>query len=266
MLKKLKLFFFFLQILFLPLSSDPSLEKVSLAGTDKPVKLTLSVVLGNEADHYLKPFLEDARHYVTDVVIIDDATTDNTIQICKEKLQGIPTTIVRNECSKFSNEFELRKQQWEETVKTAPDWILFLDADQIFEKKFKQQVKSLIQAQDVDVYCFRLYDFWDESHYREDAYWRAHLCTRPFLIRYKPGIEYKWKETPQHCGSFPLTIFEFRMKNSELRLKHYGWAKKEHRVAKYERYQRLDPGAVYGWKEQYESILDENPRLVKWVE
>ncbi|MDB6081738.1 MAG: hypothetical protein JWO53_1010 [Chlamydiia bacterium] len=232
----------------------------------KPIKLTLSMVVKNEADHYLRKVLEAAKEYITDAVIIDDASTDNTVQVCEEVLKGIPLRIVRNKESKFSNEINLRKQQWEETIKTNPDWILVLDADQMFEAKFKNEVQALISEPSVDAYCFRLYDFWDQNHYRDDAYWQAHFTYRPFLIRYKPGLTYIWRETPQHCGHFPLNVREFSTKNSELRLKHYGWATQEDRLFKYNRYMQLDPNAKYGWKEQYESILDKNPRLKEWKE
>ena len=30
------------------------------------------------------------------------------------------------------------------------------------------------------------------------------------------------------------------------------------------RYQLLDPDAIYGIREQYDSILDTNPNLIKW--
>jgi glycosyltransferase involved in cell wall biosynthesis len=229
-------------------------------------RITLSMIMKNEADRYLRSVLTAAKEYITDAVIIDDASTDNSIAVAQEVLEGLPLRIIQNKQSKFSNEFILRKQQWDETVKTNPEWVVVLDADEIFEARFKDEVKELISDPQTDVFCFRLYDFWDPSHYRDDQYWSAHNTLRPFLVRYKPGIEYKWNETAQHCGRLPLTIATFAAKGSELRLKHFGWAKKEHRLEKYNRYMRLDPGAKFGWKEQYESILDENPHLVVWQE
>lgn len=227
-------------------------------------RVTLSMIMKNEANSYLREMLSEAKEYITDAVIIDDASTDNSIEVVEEVLKGIPLHIVRNGESKFSNEVTLRKQQWEETVKTNPEWIIFLDADQIFESKFKDEIKELVKDTSVDVYYFRLYDFWDREHYREDMYWSGHHIYRPILVRYKPDMECKWKESAQHCGSFPYTVLNLPGKCSELRLKHYGWAKPEDRVAKYERYMRLDPGARYGWREQYESILDPNPVTIKW--
>lgn len=244
---------------------QPLAETVVQVPAPSP-RITLSMVMRNEAEHYLRRVLESAREYITDAVIIDDASTDNSVAICEEVLKGIPLHIIKNEKSRFANEYQLRQQQWEETIKINPEWILVLDADQVFEDRFKDEVKKLISKPDVDAYYFRLYDFWDEEHYREDSFWQAHLNFKPFLFRYKPGLTYVWKETPQHCGSYPLTILEFPYECSDLRLKHYGWAKEEDRVAKFERYQKLDPGAKYGWQAQYDSILDPSPNLVAWHE
>ena len=61
-----------------------------------------------------------------------------------------------------------------------------------------------------------------------------------------------------------LTVYDTAKGELGLRLKHYGWAKAEDRRAKYLRYQQLDPECKFGWREQYESILDENSNLVAW--
>ena len=110
------------------------------------------MVVRNEAGKYLRSVLEAARTYITDAVIIDDASDDATPDVCREVLKGIPLRLIHNSESKFSNEITLRKQQWEETVRTNPDWIVLLDADQIFEKRFETEVKKLALQNDVDLY------------------------------------------------------------------------------------------------------------------
>ncbi len=230
----------------------------------RPHRLTLSMIVKNEADRYLKQVLEAAKEYITDAVIIDDASTDNTVQVCKEVLSGIPLTLISNNSSLFSNEVFLRKQQWEETVKTNPEWILVLDGDEIFEPRFRDEVHNLLSQKDVDAFYFRLYDMWDETHYRNDTEWQAHYTYRPFLIRYRPEITYEWLNRAQHCGRFPLNIHNFSYQCSPLRLKHYGWARKEDRIEKYKRYMELDPQGTCGSLSQYQSILDENPTLIPW--
>jgi len=227
-------------------------------------KITLSMIVKNEEARYLKQVLGSLVGHIDEAVIIDDGSSDNTINLCKEILTDIPLHIIKNEQSMFANEAELRKKQWNETVKTNPDWILNLDADEILEDSFWDQSQKLINNQDCDIYCFRLYDMWDETHYREDEHWNAHSIYRPFLMRYQSGFNYQWNETPQHCGRFPINTFIFPRFDSQFRVKHFGWATGEDRAKKNKRYQLLDPDAIYGIKEQYDSIMDLSPNLIKW--
>ncbi|ULO07344.1 glycosyltransferase [Paenibacillus sp. 19GGS1-52] len=248
-------------------STNPDLRTIqTVPRTIKHPKLTLSMVVKNESPRFLRQVLEEHRKYIDEAVIIDDGSTDDTAAVCLEALQGIPVHLVHNTHSKFSNEIELRKQQWEEVLKTNPEWILNLDGDELFEARFAQEIRSMLQESQVDLYCFRLYDFWNERSYREDTYWRSHLSYRPFLLRYRKDCNYVWNESPQHCGRLPQNIFELPHQLSDLRLKHLGWSKAEFRLEKYLRYMQLDPDGQYGWKEQYLSILEEQPHLVPWVE
>jgi glycosyltransferase involved in cell wall biosynthesis len=226
--------------------------------------ITLSMVVKNEAGRYLKQVLNSLKGHIDAAVIIDDGSRDNTTNICREILKGIPLHIIKNDKSMFASESELRKKQWSETIKTNPDWILNLDADEILEAGFWDEAEKLLNDPHFDIYSFRLYDMWNETHYREDQYWNAHNSYRPFLIRYQPKFNYRWKETPQHCGRFPINTFSLPSAKSEFRVKHFGWAKPADRADKYKRYQLLDPDAIYGIKEQYDSIMDANPNLLSW--
>lgn len=227
-------------------------------------KITLSMVVRNEADKHLIQVLSRHRDYIDEAVIINDGSTDHTVEICHDLLQAIPLHIVHNDMSQFTNEVTLRKQQWQETIQRNPEWILNMDADEVFEEGFAEGIRELLLGERGDVCCFRLYDMWSDTHYREDSYWRAHDVYRPFILRYRPNHRYSWKEQPLHCGRFPNNIFELPSFLSHYRVKHLGWSSQDIRLEKYERYKRLDPSAKYGWREQYESILDPEPRLVAW--
>ncbi|MNI11882.1 Glycosyl transferase family 2 [compost metagenome] len=222
------------------------------------------MIVKNESGRYLKQALEQHRQYIDDAVIIDDGSTDDTPEMCLQMLDGIPVKLIRNEVSKFSNEITLRKQQWEETLSVNPEWILNLDADEWFENQFTEQLDLLLEQKEIGLFSFRLYDFWNSTSYREDQFWQAHLYYRPFLLRYQPDFLYTWDETSQHCGRFPNNIYQIPNQLSALRLKHLGWANSTDRVEKFKRYLLLDPEFKHGWKEQYFSILDQNPNLIVW--
>ncbi|WP_432401172.1 glycosyltransferase family 2 protein [Wukongibacter sp. M2B1] len=227
-------------------------------------KITLSMLVRNEANNILNRVLNHAKQYVDNVVILDDNSTDNTVEICKEVLKDIPLIIKSNRESNFNNEIIVRKQLWQMTIATNPDWILCLDADEIFEDSIVDYIESLINQSSFDYYAFRLYDFWNNTHYREDTYWCAHKYYRPFLLRYQPNFDYDWYEMSQHCGRIPYNINLLDGCNCNIRLKHYGWANEELRRKKLDRYMKLDPEGEYGNINQYRSILDPNPRLVEF--
>lgn len=228
--------------------------------------VTLSMLVKNEANRYLRKVLEHVSKYIDRAVILDDGSTDNTVEVCKEVFKDIPLTIVSNKVSQFNNEIKVRKQLWELTIGDNPDWILCLDADEIFEDKIKHEIKNIINQPYYDYYAFRLYDFWDDEHYREDEYWSAHKYYRSFLIRYQDNFKYVWNETPVHCGRLPINIYNLPGAISDLRIKHLGWSNEKERIEKYDRYMKHDPEGKFGIMKQYESILDKMPNLIKWIE
>ncbi|SHJ76616.1 glycosyltransferase [Paramaledivibacter caminithermalis] len=245
-------------------SLDSLLKEKERIAKSKDNKLTLMMLVRNEENKFLNKVLSHAAQYIDNAVILDDASEDNTVRVCKNILKNKLVNIVSNKVSSFENEVSLRKQLWKITEMTNPDWILCLDADEIFEDKIIDYIHPLINQSEFDYYGFRLYDMWNESHYREDTYWTAHKYYRMFLIRYQPNFDYIWNETPQHCGRFPKNINKLNGCQCNLRLKHYGWSNEALRIEKYNRYMKLDPKGKYGSMNQYRTILDKNPRLIKW--
>lgn len=229
-------------------------------------QITLAMLVRNEADRYLPAVLRHAAQYVDQAVILDDASTDNTVEVCRQALQGIPAFIHVGDTPGFANEVNLRRRLWELAIAHEAEWILCLDADEMFEDRAVTMIKELVQRADVDVWGFRLFDFWDKEHYRADRLWNAHQRYIPFLVRYQPHFPYQWRESPLHCGRFPENITLLPALACDLRLKHFGWATEADRRQKYERYMEADPDGKYGVLDQYRSILDPAPNLIRWQE
>lgn len=229
--------------------------------------LVLSMIVHNEADRFLRRVLSHAATYIDAAVIVDDASTDNTVAVCEEVLAGIPHKIVSLPESLFHRESDLRRKQWELTLAESPTWVLCLDADEVFEDSIRSEIGSIVTQQTWDAMAFRLYDLWDEFHYREDKWWKAHEIHRAFLARVTPQLQLDWPKIDQHSGRFPPSVYKhLKMGMSKVRVKHLGWSTPRERHRKYERYQLLDPASIHGVRAQYDSILDLRPTLRRWEE
>ena len=229
-------------------------------------RVLLSMLVKDEADRHLEAVLTDAARYVDEVLIVDDGSTDGSVALCERVLQNVPHTIVRLGTSQFHDEHKLRRLQWELARSLRPDWMLCLDADELFEARMAREIRGLVDQDAYDAIAFRLYDFWSEREYRDDALWSAHRTFRPFLVRVLPTLSDEFRTTAQHCGRWPLAVSKLRAATSDLRLKHLGWAREADRVRKFERYQQLDPQGRHGSLLQYASILDRSPNLVAFAE
>lgn len=230
-------------------------------------KLTLSMLLKSDT-RYLPAVLAHAANYVDEVVIVDASDSEGTTEVCREVMDraGVPLIVISSARNGCDSHAELRKQQWELTLATKPDWILCLDSDQFFEDRMKWQAAQLINQDDFDVICFRMYDMWDLEHYRDDEYWKAHLKYLPFLVRYQPNFEYIWSDTTVDCDWFPGNLGVLPAYRSDLRLKHLGWANRDDRQRGYDSYKAFVSMGKQAISERAESILDPSPNLVRWRE
>lgn len=218
-----------------------------------------AMLVRNEEGRYLERVLEQMAKICDKIIVLDDCSTDRTREICKDYGAEVYPSI-RSYWG--TNELKQRKLLWELATHEAQfgDWILCLDADETFDKP--ELLRDYIQkaeAAGCNSLSFPLYDMWDADHYRDDYYWQAHNGVWPFCVKYE-DVDYFWKETPLHCGRFPMNAVN-RMASCPIRIQHWGWARPEDRQAKYERYMKSDPNGEYGCMEQYKSILDENPVL-----
>ncbi|NRD79498.1 glycosyltransferase family 2 protein [Bacillus sp. BRMEA1] len=234
----------------------------------KPANNQLTAILQvrNEENRYLQEVLSDLNEYVDDMVIVDDASTDRTVEICQSYSKV--KEIVQLTESHFNREWELRTRLWHEVCKYEPDWILAIDADEVFESAFKQKVRTLINQDQFDWVSFRMYDFWGgRTHYREDQYWNLHNRNTMMLTRYLPGFPYYFLQQDHHVHRLPLSYNALPGCATDIRVKHFGWAgTEEERFQKYKRYMSVDPEGKWGNLEHYQSILDPNPNLIEWKE
>lgn len=230
------------------------------------MKLIVGMLVKNEANRYLSRVIENINLFADELVVLDDQSTDCSMDLIKS-LSSIPTIIHTNYYGQFSNEIVLRKNLFAKIFERSPDWLMVIDADEVYSGASRKAFDQLMNQGEFDVWGFRLYDLWDEDHYRADALWQAHEYYTPMLMRNIKDFNAIWRETPQHCGRLPQNVWSLRNSGTDLmKIKHFGWVQEADRLRKFKRYMANDPEGKYGSLEQYKSILEPCPLLLSWVD
>lgn len=219
----------------------------------------------NESGRYLRQVLDQASAVADALVVVDDASDDDTADVCR----GYPKVVRLVELPRplFGEEWRLRTLLWQAAASTEPDWLLSVDADELYEDRALAAMRSLIDQDEFDWVGFRLHDMWNGTHYREDEHWNAHQRHQMTLVRFLPGYPADYPRLPHHVPRLPPAYGALPGLLSEYRVKHMGWAGGwEDKIRKYRRYKQLDPDGRWGSMAQYESILDLDPNLRPWTE
>lgn len=138
-------------------------------------------------------------------------------------------------------------------VPMKPDWILCLDADEVFDERLDRgRLEELTIRGEIafTFYFVQLYD--SEDKMRVDGYWSGFRNVR--FWKYIPEANQVWQRTALHCGLAPMYAYNW-CADSEYIVKHYGYLKATDRERKKLRYDKYDPQAWYKSKEWYDSIL-----------
>jgi hypothetical protein len=226
-------------------------------------KLTLAILVQANSLHYLHRSLSQAARYIDNAVVLDNTGDERTAAICRETLDKIPVAIHVNTAPELSEQ-QLRKELWNHAANTAPDWILILDPTEILEDAASSEIRRLLEDDRWDHYAFPIYDFWNETHYREDMFWQSHQSEQILLLRYQPNFIYCWQDDSPIPERFPANIKATSGTFSHWRVKNFSWATREDRQRQFERYQNLPPGAGYEVMLKYKTLFRENPRLIRW--
>jgi glycosyltransferase involved in cell wall biosynthesis len=219
----------------------------------------------NEADRYLTKVLTQLSQLCDSIVVYDDASTDQTSAVCAAfpKVQYF-----RGDVAWFGrDESQLRHHLWLLATAYRPDWILALDADELFEERVYDEWPGLFVQDEYEAVAFRLFDFWKSTtHVRVDGAWNPWRRFSPLLVRYRPELPDAFLNQPLHCGRFPVAYQSLITFQSHLRVRHYGWADSADHLRKYLFYRERDLAMRGRVDPHTESVLSPLVTLEPWLE
>jgi len=116
---------------------------------------------------FLKDWLERYEPLVDEIVVLDNGSTDGTLEILKAHPK-----VVEIVSTTGYNEGRDKIMMYEHVRLRKPDWCLWLDIDEIFEPGLTRSIlDKMMKSKIVDRYAFRRFHFIDREHFAASPYW-----------------------------------------------------------------------------------------------
>ncbi len=168
-----------------------------------------------------------------EMIVLDNGSTDGTLGVYPQFRKIVKILETRG-----YDEGRDKCLLLEEAKKRNPDWILWIDADEVFEKNFNRQEIDKYMNSKYSRITFRMLNFWlDKEHCKIDGHYFLYtLHPQRSMWRNQPGAYFFNKKL--HNGDIRGVTGKSFL--SPYRLKHYGYSDKEKIKEKFERYLKED--------------------------
>lgn len=196
------------------------------------MKLIAILRIKNEKN-IIRRSMKRLEELVDEIIIVDNESTDGTKEIYQKykKIIKVIDTV-------GFNEGRDKILLLEEAKKRKADWIIFLDADEIFEKNFNRKVIEKYMKSNYSKITFRLCHFWLNKN-------KCRIGKKFFLYSLHP-IRIMWKNcdsayfSPKKIHNGDIRGVKGRSYISLYRIKHYGYVDKDKVVNKLNMYKKKD--------------------------
>lgn len=195
--------------------------------------VTVASIMRNEANRFLPSALKAWTSFADRICVLDDGSTDATADLCESfgaevHRQG-PLMFGEDSLQEWSS----RRTLFRHAIKDA-EWVVWLDADQVLScdpRPFLQPAHP----------CFRVFDLWSPTEYREDAWWTGHMRAwwgGVHVPSLPAGYVDEWNERGIHCGHLPVNLPDPKYAvPAECAVLHYAYVTPELRAEKAARYE-----------------------------
>jgi len=194
------------------------------------MKIIAQICMFNEVEKgNLERCLNNCRQWADDIVIYDDGSTDDSVEVA----QRYTPHIIIGGTNNVMEEQQHKQQILDYSLSLGPDWLMWIDCDEILDRRGTAGgLRELAAAAppSFDAYAFHEVNLWRSQTYaRVDSffdtppgtpwnYWTYGWFTR--LWRVVPGIRLS-VATEVHGRLYPITINTIGQ--APIEVIHYGY-------------------------------------------
>ena len=195
-------------------------------------------------ERFIEKSLKSIIDICSEIVILDDNSTDKTIEICSSFDKVVD---VQTQSNLVLNEVRDRNLLLQMGLKRKPDFILSIDGDEIFMPNAAEILFEELEViySSTNVFEFQFLTCWDTiEQIRFDGIFGNYWQKRLFRTKNQPS-DLKFNNTANfgnlHCGSIPKDTVGFDDQiRSNVKIFHLASIDQKLRQQKYDYYTKLD--------------------------
>lgn len=206
--------------------------------------MLIAIMCVRNEEYHLPTFLKHLRNFVDGFVVLDDGSTDKTLEILEQE-KKVLKVIKHPVTNKLDwDEAENRKELIYETYNLFKDkdnlWVLCCDPDERFEKRFLKKLNHFCNKEKPACYGLHFRELHnDKKHYRVDGIWNDKLKYILFPLQEKMNFDKIY--TYRHHIAWMYEEIAHLTQLTEYNLYHLKMIKREDRIKRADLYNQLDP-------------------------
>ncbi len=188
-------------------------------------------------EKWIKKSLESVLDICSEAVILDDGSTDKTLEICQSFDKVVD---ISHQSNLPMDQVRDKNKLLKMVLKKNPEYILSIDGDEILAPNSKEILLEELNIlyPENSVFQFQVLYIWDvPDKFRCDGFFQNVWRPRLYKIKNQPtDLCYENSIFPGnlHCNSIPDNTNEIdKPINSNMKILHYGYYYKELRNRKY---------------------------------